>query len=48
MGGQCQAVVALPPAKRPGTQHTGGWVGLGAGLDGFGKSVNIDIIWVCI
>jgi len=24
----------LYPRKRPGTQCTGGWVGLGAGLDG--------------
>jgi hypothetical protein len=31
------APAALPPGKRPGTHCTRGWVGLGAGLDGFGK-----------
>ena len=34
VNGQRQAPVALPPGKRPGTRHIGGWVGLRAGLDG--------------
>jgi hypothetical protein len=38
VGGQRQAPAALPPGKRQGTHCTGGWVGLGAGLDGNGKS----------
>ena len=37
VGGQCHAPVALPPAKSPGTQSTGGWVVPWAGLDGYGK-----------
>ena len=28
----------LDPRERPGTRCTGGWVGVGAGLDGCGKS----------
>ena len=34
VGGQRHDPVALHPEKRPGT---GGWVGLGAGLDGSEK-----------
>ena len=36
--GQHHAPAALPPGKMPGTHCTGGWVGLGAGLDRCGKS----------
>ena len=40
MGVGCQrvALAALSPGKSPGTHCTGGWVGLGAGLDGCEKS----------
>jgi hypothetical protein len=34
MGGQRQALVALPPGNRPGTHCTGGCVGPRACLDG--------------
>jgi len=37
VGGQRHAPIALPP-ERPGTDCTGGWVGLRASLDGCGKS----------
>jgi hypothetical protein len=37
VGGQHHAPAALPPEKRPGTYCTGGWVGIGTGLDGHGK-----------
>jgi len=33
------------PLERPGTHHTGGWVGLSAGLDGCGKSRKLFRIW---
>jgi hypothetical protein len=38
VGGQHHALAALHPGKRPGTHCTGGWVGLTAGVDGYGKS----------
>ena len=38
LGGQSQAVAALPPGKRPGTRFTRVWVGPRAGLDGREKS----------
>jgi hypothetical protein len=38
VGGQRHVPSALPPGKRPNTHCTGGWVGLGAGLDRSGKS----------
>ena len=38
MGVQRHAPAALPPGKRPGTHCTGGCVGLGAGLNLYGKS----------
>ena len=38
MGGQHDAPAALPPGRRPGTDFTGGGMGLGAGLDVYGKS----------
>jgi hypothetical protein len=38
VGGQHHAPAALPPRKRPVTHCSGGWVGLRAGLDGYGKS----------
>jgi hypothetical protein len=38
VGGQCHALAALHPGKRPGTHFIGGWVGPTAGLDGCGKS----------
>ena len=38
LGGQRHAQAALPPGKKPGTDCTGCWVGLRAGLDGCGKS----------
>ena len=37
MRGQHNAPAALYPRERPGTQCTGGWVGLRAGLDRCGK-----------
>jgi hypothetical protein len=37
MRGQRHGPVALPPGKSPGTHCTGGWLGLGAGLNGCGK-----------
>jgi hypothetical protein len=37
VGGQRHAPAAFSPGKRPGTHCTGGWVGLGAGLDGCRK-----------
>jgi hypothetical protein len=34
VSGQCHAPAALYPwGKDPGTHYTGGWVGLGTGLD---------------
>jgi hypothetical protein len=36
-GRKPHAPAALPPRKRPGTNCTGGCMGLGAGLDGSGK-----------
>ena len=35
---QCHAPAAPYPRERTGTHCTGGWVGLRAGLDGFGNS----------
>jgi hypothetical protein len=37
MGGQCSALTALPPRKRPGTYLTGDWEDTGASLDGYRK-----------
>jgi hypothetical protein len=37
VGGQRHAPAALPPWNRPNTHYTGRWVGLGAGMDGYGK-----------
>jgi len=34
---QCYAPSDLPLGKRPGTRHTGGWVGPRAGLEGCRK-----------
>ena len=36
MGGKRYALAAFHPGKGPDTHGTGGWVGLGAGLDGCG------------
>ena len=36
MSGHCCASAALRLEKRPGGDSTGGWVGIGAGLDGCG------------
>jgi hypothetical protein len=36
--GSASGPAALYPQERPGTHCTGGWVGLGAGLDRCGKS----------
>jgi len=33
VGGQRDAPVALPPGKTPSSHFTGGYLGLGAGLD---------------
>jgi len=39
VGGQRHAPAALLPRKRPPVQFIGGgWMGLGASLDGYGKS----------
>jgi hypothetical protein len=38
VGGQRHAHATLPPGGIPGTHCTGGWVGLGFGLDGSVKS----------
>jgi hypothetical protein len=39
VGGQRHAPAALPPRKRPPVHFIGGgWLGLGASLDGYGKS----------
>ena len=38
VGGQCHALAALPPGRRPSIHCIGGWVGLRAGLEGCGKS----------
>ena len=38
MRGKRHAPAAPYPRERPGTQFTGGWVGLRAGLDWCGKS----------
>ena len=38
MRGQRHAPTAAYARERPGTHFTGGWVGLGAGLDSCGKS----------
>ena len=43
VGGQRHAPAALPPAKTPGTQCIGGWVGPRAGLDGCRKSLPNEI-----
>jgi len=40
---QRHAPAAPYPRERPGTHCTGGWVGLRAGLEGFGKSRPIGI-----
>ena len=37
MSDQRQVLAALLPAKRPGTQFIGGWVGPKVRLDGCGK-----------
>lgn len=39
VGGYRHALAALPPEKRPGTRCTRGRVGLGDGLNGYGKSL---------
>jgi len=36
--GQLHTPAAPYPRERPGTHRTGGWVGLRAGLDRYGKS----------
>jgi hypothetical protein len=38
VGGQRQAPATLPLGKRHGAHCIGGWMGPGAGLDGWGKS----------
>jgi hypothetical protein len=38
VGGQRHATASLPPAKRPGTHRTEGWVEPRAGLDECEKS----------
>ena len=38
-----QTLRPLYPRERPGTHCIGGWVGLRAGLDGYGKSPPIGI-----
>ena len=38
VGDERHAQAALLPRKRPGTHCIGGWVGLRAGLVGYGKS----------
>jgi len=38
VGGQRQALAALPPGKRPGTHCVGGRVGPRASVDGCGNS----------
>ena len=38
VAGQRHTLTALSLGKIPGTHHTGGWVSLGTGLDGCGKS----------
>ena len=43
VGGQCLILTALPPAHRPSTYCTGGWLGLGDGLFGYGKSPPNDV-----
>jgi hypothetical protein len=35
--GQRHTPAALPPGKSPTTHCTGDWLGLGAGLEGWGK-----------
>ena len=37
VGGQRHTPAAYP-RKRPGTHFTGGWVGPGAGINGWGRS----------
>jgi hypothetical protein len=39
MGDQRHAPAALPPLYRHGNNFPSGWVGLGAGLKGYGKFV---------
>jgi hypothetical protein len=36
VSGQHHTLTTLPPGKRPCTRHTEGWVGLGAGMNGYG------------
>jgi len=38
MDGQLQILTPLPPGVRPSSLSIGGWVGLRAGMDGYGKS----------
>ena len=38
VGGQRDALTALPQGKKPATQCIGGWVGPMAGMGGRGKS----------
>ena len=38
LGGQYHALAAVPQGRRPGTDCTGGWVSLGASVNGSGKS----------
>jgi len=38
LGGERDAPAALLLGKRSGTYFTGGWVDLGAGLEGYGKA----------
>ena len=37
VGGQRYVAAALPPGKPAGTHCTRGWVGIGAGLNRYGK-----------
>jgi len=37
VGGQPHDPAAFTPGKSPGTHGTGGWLGLGTGLEGQGK-----------
>jgi len=43
VGGQRVAPAALHPGKRRGTHFTGGWVGLGAALNGRGNLARTGI-----
>jgi hypothetical protein len=43
--GQRHTLAVLYPRKRPGTHCTRGWMGLRAGLDGYGKNLAPTGIW---